>query len=210
MGAACCQCSRRPTRFAGKAWSAPVVDLAGVDESPALARWVRARIRPKLLVATQSALIEAVPDPEGRLLPSVPVIAVEPGDPESLWLLLAVLLSPLATARALERYAGAALSGNAVKLSARQLLELPLPARRAPWQQAAESCRLAWVSSIEHDEAGWRRHLEAAARAASRAYGLSGGPAEELQRWWEARLPPWPSPKAARPSSVRRMRSGCG
>ena len=41
-------------------------------------RWVEARLRPKVLVATQTRVIEAVADPEGAWVPSVPVVAVHP------------------------------------------------------------------------------------------------------------------------------------
>ena len=79
-----------------------------------LASWVCARLRPKVLVATQGKVLEAVADQAGRLVPSVPVISVEPDDPADLWRILAVLCSPVAAAWALERFGGAGLSGQSI------------------------------------------------------------------------------------------------
>jgi hypothetical protein len=183
-----CDWGRRPTRFAGTRWSAPVVDPAGLEAAPPLARGVRGRLRPQLLVATQAPTIEAPPDPLGRLVPSVPVVSLEPHDPADLWRLLAVLLSPLASARALERYGGAGLGRDSVKLAARQVLALPLPARRAPWDEAAERCRSAWSASEEGDLRGGLGQLEAGARWMGGADGLEPGDAAGLHRWWRARL----------------------
>lgn len=181
---------RREVRFAGRGWNAPVVDLDGLRQStPRVARWVEARLRPKLLVATQSTVLEAVADPQGNCIPSVPVVSVEPRDEADLWRLLAVLISPVATAWALERYGGAGLSASALKLSAKQLLCIPLPCRCDLWDAAARSCQAA---SEQTDEHLWRIDLGATARLINGAYDLDEDASDRLLSWWTARLPHTP------------------
>jgi hypothetical protein len=51
---------------------------------------------------------------------------------------LAVLLSPPVAAYAAATYAGTGLSMRAIKLSARQVAALPLPADREAWAEAAQ------------------------------------------------------------------------
>jgi hypothetical protein len=187
IGPARCAWGLRPVRFAGRAWRAPVVDLDALQrDTPVLARWVEARLRPKLLVATQSAVVEAMADPAGQWIPSVPVISLEPRLAGDLWRLLAVLVSPVASAWALERYGGAGLSASAVKLSARQLLEVPLPLNAEMWDSAAATCRSACGRV---DERLWRDDLLAAAHLMNEAYGLETTTSDGLLAWWMARLP---------------------
>ena len=53
---------------------------------------------PKVLVASQTKVIEAVVDEAGRAVPGTPVVSVEPTDPEvDVWHLAALLTSPVAT-----------------------------------------------------------------------------------------------------------------
>lgn len=168
-----------PTRFAGARWQAPVVDLEGLGaDRPRLARWVRDRLAPKLVVATQSSVLEAAVDTVGDWVPSVPCVAVEAA-PEHLWHLAAVLNSAVASAWALERFAGAGLSPGAVKLSARQVLDIPLPADRSAWDEAALILARAPASIGS---------LIASNETMLRAYGLVGE--SVLLTWWASRLPP--------------------
>jgi hypothetical protein len=123
--------ARRPTRFNKARWLAPAIDLAALGADPRLAAWARGRLQPKVLVATQGRVIEAVVDERGQWLPSVPTITAQV-DPARLWHVLAVLLSPPVAAYAAARYAGTGLTMNAIKLSAKQVATLPLPAQRRP------------------------------------------------------------------------------
>ncbi|HMQ26472.1 MAG TPA: N-6 DNA methylase, partial [Acidimicrobiales bacterium] len=62
-----CGWGERPARYAKARWAAPVVDLETLAaDDPALARWVDDRLVPKVVVATQTRVIEAVADVEGR------------------------------------------------------------------------------------------------------------------------------------------------
>ena len=126
---AACEWGRRPTRFARQRYDAPVVDvppLAAGD--PRLGAWADSRLVPKVLVAGQGRVIEAVVDERGEWLPSVPVLTVVPRDPADLWRVLAVLLAPPVVADAAARYVGTGLTPGSVKVSAKQLAALPLPA----------------------------------------------------------------------------------
>ena len=54
-------------RFNSRSWTAPTLDMAALrDENPRLARWVEQRRLPKLLVATQTKVIEVVARPSRR------------------------------------------------------------------------------------------------------------------------------------------------
>ncbi|UMG92687.1 N-6 DNA methylase [Nocardioides sp. TF02-7] len=167
-----CEWGRRPTRFARRRLDEPVVDLAGLRAGP-LASWADARLVPKLLVAGQGRVVEAVVDERGAWLPSVPVVSVVPSDPADLWRLLAVLLAPPLVADAAARYLGAGLTPGSVKLSARQLAALPLPADPDAW---AEGALLAERAQRDRDPSA----LAATARVMTRAYGGD----EEVTAWW--------------------------
>ena len=129
----------RPARFARRRWSSPRVDTPALraDGHASVARWVDDRLVPKLVVATQSSVVETAIDRDGSWVPSTPVVSlVVP--PDRLDHTAAALLAPPVTAWALRRFAGAALVTGAVKLAARQVLELPLPDDGGAWDEAAE------------------------------------------------------------------------
>jgi predicted RNA methylase len=167
---AVCRWGAVPTRFARQRWDAPAVDVDRARSSP-MASWVEHQLVPKVLVATQTRVVEAVADGAGAWLPCTPVLSVVPGDLD-LGHVLAVLLAPPVTAWALREAGGTALSSDAVKLSAGQLRRIPLPASGADWDDAAG--RLA-----EGDVLG-------AGRAMGAAYGV------DVFDWWAARLPSRP------------------
>lgn len=176
-----CDWGIRTTRFGGRRYRAPVVDLEGLRAvDPALATWADARLVPKVVVATQTRVVEAAVDVEGRWFPSVPTIAVT-AEPERLWHVAAVLLAPPVSAWALARHTGAALSSDALKLSARQVLEIPLPTDAAAWDDAAALLQAYAGADGNRPAAG----LEAFGSTMTRAYGASA----EVLAWWSARLP---------------------
>ena len=166
---------QRPARILKRRWEAPVVDLDALEADPALARWARARLTPKVLVGTQGRVVEAVVDAEGRLLPSVPTLTVT-APPERLWHVLAVLLAPPVVAHAATRYAGTGLTMRSVKLSARQVAALPLPAGTGPWDEAA-----ALLPAAQHDDGRRPGLLAEVAGLMCRAYGVDD-PA--VLGWW--------------------------
>ena len=101
---------------------------------PGLGEWFAARLVPKLLVASQTKVVEVVVDEAGELLPSVPVVSVEA--PVEHCGTCAALSSPPVTAWCVERSLGSGLSADAVRLSAELLLEVPLPTDRRRWTRA--------------------------------------------------------------------------
>jgi len=163
-----CAWGERPLRFAGRKWLHPRIDIARIDE-PSLRRWVDDRLVPKVVLATQTKVLEVAVDPEGILLPSTPVIAVHTDD---LYAAAAVLHAPPVSAWAASTYTGVALASDAIKLSARQALDIPLPADSAKWADASEAFR-----------AG---EPLVAAELMTEAYGCD--PA--VMRWWANRWQP--------------------
>lgn len=172
----------RPARLGGRPWSRPGVRAERLATSP-LAAWAPRRLVPKVLVATQTRVIEALADPEGTLLPVTPLISVVPA-PGELWPLAAVLLAPAVSRQAVERFGGAALSATALKLAARQVAELPLPADRAAWADAADAVARAHRAG---DPASRLACLTEAARCMNAAFRVDDP--EALLAWWLARLP---------------------
>jgi hypothetical protein len=174
---AACGWSERPVRYAKRRWEAPVVDRDRLarDAPPIAQRWVERTSAPKLIVATQTRVVEAAIDVEGRWVPSVPTVAVVPHHPGDLWRLAAAVLSPAATMWLTHRAAGTGLDRGALKVAGPDLVALPLPRDAAAWDEAAEALR-AYVAA-PGDGA-----LEAYLGAAGRSYPGSA----PLVTWWRA------------------------
>lgn len=164
-----------PVRFAKRRWARPTIDVDSLDGRAE--RWVRLQTSPKLLVATQTRVLEAVVDAAGDLVGSVPVIVVRPRDPDDLWRLAAALHAPVVSAWMLRRSVGTALSNDACKPTAGLLADLPLPTDRAVWDEAA---------TVAEAVAGGDDKWEELGEVADRAYGVDD-PA--LCAWWLERLP---------------------
>jgi SAM-dependent methyltransferase len=172
----------RPARIGGRTWQRPAVDLVGVAaDDPRVASWFRARLQPKVLVAPQTRVVEAAVDADGAHLPATPLVAVEPRSDagehgradDTVWLAAAALSAPPATAWALALTAGTARSRAALKLSARQVLTLPLPVDEQSWRAAAEALRTgASPADLAED--------------LTAAYGLD--PDDPVVAWYRARL----------------------
>jgi SAM-dependent methyltransferase len=166
-----CAWGERPARFARRTFAAPRIDVLALGATdPRLAAWVERQRRPKVLVATQTRVIEAVVDDHGDWIPSVPVIAVHPRRLDDLWAVAAVLMAPPVSAWAAQRHLGAGLGSTSLKLSASQVLQLPLP--RQSWAAATARARV--------------RDLDGAAVEMCRAYGLSRDDAVPVLEWWRA------------------------
>jgi predicted RNA methylase len=153
----------RPARVGGRRYDRPAVDPARLEGR--IRAWVDARLEPKVLVATQTRVVEAAPDPDGRTIPMTPVISVHPHDPDDTWRLAAALTAPAATAWAVRHYGGVGLHGDAVKLAAGQVLTVPLPEDDDAWRRATDALRRGDVLGC--------------------ATALNDDP--ELLAWWRAR-----------------------
>ena len=187
---------RRTTRLAGRRLQAPAVDVLALrarsaepDGDRRLAAWADARLRPKVVVATQTRVVEAAVDDDGSWWPSVPVITVvidaDRDDDEHRWLLAAALSAPPVSAWAAERTGGTALNPQALKLSARQVMEVPLPIDRDAWAEGARLLREVAPAPSDEERA---RCLAAAGRVLTDAHGLSAVGAAEVFRWWAGRV----------------------
>lgn len=131
-----CLWGERECRLLGTRWRAPRADLARLAGA-GLGAWARARLVPKVLMATQTRVLEAIVDEDGTMLPVTPVITIVPRDPADVWRVGAAAMSPVACAWAARWFGGAGLSPGAIKLSARQCLMLPIPERDDVWKWAA-------------------------------------------------------------------------
>jgi len=161
----------------------PVVDAGRLP--PTARAWAARRLVPKLLVATQSRVIEAAADPDGSLLPVTPVLSVMPREPEDLWRLGAVLTSPATAAGAAAMALGSSLSGDAIKLSASQVRALRVPAPCAELDEAAAAYRAACGAPDERARAAALRRCAERVLGAQRVVDRR----DELLRWWSSRLP---------------------
>jgi SAM-dependent methyltransferase len=122
----------RPVTFAKRRLHAPRIDLTALD--PKMQRWASRRLVPKVLVANQTSIIEAVCDPNGEWLPAVPVIGVYPhvddgvrSAADAAWGIAAVLTSPIASALVWHHAAGTGLSATSIRLGPAALGAIPWP-----------------------------------------------------------------------------------
>ena len=171
------------TRLGGRRWTAPYIRLDRLDDK--VRRWVERQAVPKLVVATQSKLIEPVLDADGMLVPSTPLLSVHAVE-DDLAHVAAVLLAPPVVAMAWQRWFGSALAVDALKLAARQLAELPVPVDRQAWDAAADVITTAVSDNPDGltIEEGWGAAIEVAALMNS-AYRADSG----VFDWWFERIP---------------------
>ncbi len=175
----------RTITFAKQPYERPTVALDRLDDR--MQRWARRRLVPKVLVANQTTIVEAVCDPHGDWLPAVPVLGIYPlgahwDDADSdqptaalaaaAWEIAAVLTSPYASAWLWHRGAGTGLSANSVRLSPVVLADLPWPA--GDLSEAVASLRAGEV--------------RACARAVDAAYGVDRTADDALFGWWSGLL----------------------
>jgi SAM-dependent methyltransferase len=157
----------RMVTFAKRRYRAPRVRIEALDQS--MRRWAERRLVPKVLIANQTSIIEAVGDPSGDFLPGVPVIAAYP-ERVPVEAVAAVLTSPFASAWAWQRSAGTGLSAGTIRLGPAMLADLPWPEGRLDDAVAALA-------------AG---DVRSCGRAVDEAYGTADD--GELVTWWTAAL----------------------
>lgn len=116
-----CHWGTKPVRFAKQRYAAPRVAVERL--TPALQRWAEHRLVPKLLIANQTRVIEAVHDVEGRWLPGVPVITCTTSQPDRV---MDVLRSDRANEWVRHHAAGSGLGAGTVRLNPRLLGSIPL------------------------------------------------------------------------------------
>jgi len=177
-----CLWGTQPTRFDGQRWLAPRVDLRALIAGGNLGPWAQSRLIPKVVLATQTKVLETLVDEQGIYLPSIPLISVVPSQSEMLWHLASALASPPLAALAATRYLGSALAIDAIKLSAAQVRDLPLPPVGSSWDAAARAFRSAQAEPRERE-----RHLVESARLMCLAYELDQEATDKVMAWWTPR-----------------------
>ena len=175
----------RPSRILKSTWQAPRINRQAMDETGTLSEWIDKRCTPKLLIATQSRVIELIVDEPGTMLPCMPVLTVTPKDTAKMWHIASVLGSPVACATAMSRYSGTALTTDAIKLAAKQLLKLPIPIQSNAWDHAADLYRDA---SIAGSNTARIELLINSAEQMNTAFDLSDTDRQRLMAWWTPRL----------------------
>jgi SAM-dependent methyltransferase len=166
-----CLWGERPVRFARQRFVTPRVDVERL--TPRMQAWAARKLVPKVLVANQTRVVEAVADPDGAWLPGVPVTSVNPFDgsgDDALWEIAAVLTSATASAWATHELAGTGLSPATLRVGPRILAALPWPA--GDLASAVGALRDGDVVTC--------------GAAVDAAFGVTD---DALRRWWVDRLP---------------------
>jgi hypothetical protein len=182
---AVCSWGHQPTRILKQRWQAPRVDRRRMYAEGTLGPWIDRRRVPKVILATQTKVIEVFVDEPGEYIASIPLITVMPNDVVRVWHIAAALASPVTCALALRHFAGAALSAEAIKLSAKQTLALPIPMDRPEWDTAAALLKEAHTLADEESRA---QRLLDYARASVAAFGVPEEQAAGLLEWWSVRF----------------------
>ncbi len=174
----------RPRRLARRSVLRPVASLERLAEvSPKVGRWAARRSVPKVLVASQTRVVEAVLDRRGDCLPVTPVISVEPIDPSvPLELIAAVLGAPSTSARIASTAAGTGLSAGSLRIRAAALGELEVP-------EDAESVHRAVTAWRDLEMLGATDPVERWRAVGSRLDHSLGVDDDGIVHWWLDRLP---------------------
>lgn len=160
-----CSWGERPIRLGGRRFERPVVQRKWLAQR----RDAELRLQPKIVVANQTRVIEAFVDRDGRWVGNTPTIQVSPFDRSRIWSIAAVLGSPHASVQLMRRSSGNALSPKAMRLTARSVADLCLPADAGAWHEAA--------AMLEDGS-----DLFEVAGVMNAAYGLD--PDDAIYRWW--------------------------
>lgn len=166
----------RDVKFAKRVFRHPRVDLSRLEGR--FSDWARRKLVPKVLVANQTGLVEAVADVDGTWIPGVPISSITPrsevGDPvRTVREIEALLTSPAASAWCWHAGGGTGLSSTAVRITPAVLASIPWPAGDLG-------------PAIDALASG---DVEACGAAVDEAFGLTGTTADELLAWWREGLP---------------------
>jgi len=166
----------RTQRFAKSSWTTPWVDVdAARADTPALTSWFELMARPKVLVATQTRVAEAMADPMGDFVGATPIIAAVPKDPSMVPSLAAVISSPPVAAWLAHRCAGSGMSRTSYRFRASDIAAIVIPPDMPTWDEA--------VVAFEAHE--WTRF----ANLSCGAYGIASASAVDVTRWWLDEIP---------------------
>ena len=168
-----CHWGLRGVRFAKQDFAHPRVDVSRLEgRFPA---WAARKLVPKVLIANQTRIIEAVADPEGAWLPGVPVTTATPKGDTTVWEIAAVLTSPIASAISWQAGGGTGLSTTSIRIG-------PALIGSIPWPNG---------SLVRATDALRDGEIIECAREMMCAYGLAHTSKEfdDLLTWWSGLLP---------------------
>lgn len=168
----------RQTKLGGKTYSRPVIHLDELD--PRTARWVAQNRKPKILLPTQTKVLEPVIDRTGDLIGATPVVLIH-ADPETLNHVAALLLAPPVVAWAARKFVGSGLTVSSIRLAAKNVSDLPTPLRSEPWNRAARLVATSYEGMPKVDRL---KLLDEVAVEMNTAFDA---PTSVLQ-WWRTRL----------------------
>lgn len=177
---AVCRWSQTTTRFAKESFEKPVVLLDGLDSG--IKQWAESMRGPKLLVATQSRVIECFVDVDGSYLPGVPLVSVR-CSADDIWKVGAALSAPPVSLWAVGKYLGGGLSSDVLRLTAKDLIALPLPIIDSKWIEGSILFREAHLTMNDDKRVSLLSEMGA---IMCEAYGVSD---QAILRWWIGRLP---------------------
>lgn len=171
-----------PVRIHKRQYLKPVANLAKIKGESTAKRRLEKRCAAKVMLATQTRVIEVVIDEEGECLPVTPVITLTPREDTGtdLSMIAAAAASPVACLWAVAHFGGAGLSIDAIKLSAAQVRLIPLPRDESRWREGAK--KLVAAQGAMGRERG--ELLAEFAKVMVGAYGLSGADEAETLKWW--------------------------
>ncbi|WP_298335726.1 N-6 DNA methylase [Ferrimicrobium sp.] len=170
------QWGHRSVRIGGRHFLYPALSEQAMST---MKKSLRGLLTPKLVIAPQKRVVAPWVDRDGTTVPLTPVISLFAKDQRAvgLSLLAAALGSPVAAGFLEHRCAGTALSPKALKFSARDLGEVPLPITRVAWDRAARFWP-PWMPG----------NLDPYLRAIRDAYQIDDALWSELLAWWLPRL----------------------
>lgn len=174
------------TRILKTKWAAPRIDRKAMEQKGTLSSWITSRLVPKVLLATQTKVIEVYVDDLGELVPSIPLITITARSPDHLWLIAAAAASPVTSVWSLRSFAGAALNADAIKLSAKQVARIPLPQDRKVWSEAAKLLETAQYSDCN---AMRQDYLTQFGTCICSSYGMTQAMQYDILDWWLRRMP---------------------
>lgn len=168
------------TRFNKKPYVFPVVNLDAL--APKILDWAQNRRRAKVIVATQTKILECYVDHNGDVLPSVPLSTIN-SEPEMIWHIAAMISAPPISLIAAERHLGAGMSADVLKLGAPDLLNLPLPMHKDQWDLAALEFQRLQSMALGDERSTSMKKI---GKLMCQAYGVND---DSVINWWIGRHP---------------------
>lgn len=180
-----CWWGEKSTRILKQRWESPRVDEGQLRGDARLSKWVESRGVEKVVVATQTRVVEAFVDPLGEFAAVTPMISVMSTDNFDVWKLGAAIGSPVCSMHAMRMFGGAAMHADALKMSARQVMELPMPIDERAWGEGA--AMFEQLHDAKCDEA-CADGLQSFGAKMCDAYRVGERERDELMGWWLGRL----------------------